>query len=157
MKDKKIIYPVLVFLCMFIIFCFSNQNAQKSQSLSDEVAKKTFEIQKELTKKESTSMDEINFIKNTRILIRKSAHFFIYFILGILLYFTLKVYQWKHPILSTILLCFLYACSDEFHQYFVSERTARILDVFLDTCGATVGVCLTFLFVKKKEKECLKN
>lgn len=149
MKGNKIIFPILVILSMMLIFYFSSQNASKSQSLSDEVASKVYEIQKEVIKKETSFKEKKDFIKDSRILIRKSAHFIIYFVLGIFLYLTFKAYNGKHPILYAILICFLYACSDEIHQYFVSERTARILDIFIDTCGASVGVIFLY-FMKNK-------
>lgn len=152
MKNKKIILPVLVFFCMASIFCFSNQNASKSQSISDKVAKKTIELKSEVTKTEVTEKEKENFVTSTRTLIRKSAHFTIYFVLGILLYLTFKSYNTKHPVLYSILICFLYACSDEVHQLFVSERTARMLDVFIDICGSSVGIGITYLFSKKLKK-----
>lgn len=149
MKSKKIILSILLFLCMFTIFCFSNQNAKKSQSLSDEVAIKTLEIKSEVMKKEITKTEKDNFIKNTRTLIRKGAHFTIFFLLGILVYLTLKTYNVKHAILFSILFCFFYACTDEIHQLFVEMRTAQILDVFIDTSGACVGIGLFYLFTRK--------
>lgn len=149
MKDKKIIFPILVILSMMLIFYFSSQNASKSQGLSDEVASRVYEIQKEITKKETNSKEKNDFIRESRILIRKSAHFILYFILGIFLYLTFKMYNGKHPILYSIFICFLYACSDEIHQYFVSERTSRILDVFIDTCGASVGLIFLYFLENK--------
>ena len=50
-----------------------------------------------------------------------------------------------------ILLCMLYACSDEIHQSFVLNRSGRIEDVFLDTVGASFGiVAYKKIFLKKK-------
>lgn len=149
MKSKKIVLPILVFLCMFTIFYFSNQNAKKSQSLSDEVAVKTLEIKSEVTKKEITKTEKDNFIKNSRTFIRKGAHFTIFFLLGILVYLTFKTYNIKHAILFSILFCFFYACTDEIHQLFIEMRTAQILDVFIDTSGASIGIGLVYLLTRK--------
>lgn len=149
MKSRKIILPILVLLCMLTIFCFSNQNAKKSQNLSDKVAIKTLEIKTEVTKKEITKTEKDNFIKNSRTFIRKGAHFTIFFLLGILVYLTFKTYNIKHTILFSILLCFFYACTDEIHQLFVEMRTAQILDVFIDTSGACVGIRFSYLFTRK--------
>lgn len=153
MKSKKVVLPILVFLCMLTIFCFSNQTAKKSQSLSDEVAVKTLEIKSEVTKKEISQNEKENFIKNTRTFIRKTAHFTIYLLLGILIYLTLKNYNKKHAILFSILFCFLYACTDEIHQLFVEMRTAQILDVFIDTSGASIGIGLIYLLTRKSLNE----
>ena len=53
----------------------------------------------------------------------------------------------------SIFLSFLYACSDEVHQLFIVERTGRILDVFIDTLGASTGVFLYYFLFRKKLKE----
>ena len=39
------------------------------------------------------------------------------------------------------LLCFIYGCMDEFHQYFVNGRNARFQDVLVDVVGFTAAVC----------------
>lgn len=158
MKNKKIIFTILLLFWMGVIFCFSNQNAKDSQNISDGVAIKTIEIKTEVIKKEVTESEKENFVETTRVLIRKSAHFTIYFVLGILLYLTFKSYDAKHPFAFSILLGFLYACSDEFHQLFVSERSARGLDVLIDTCGVILGAGILSIFKKNiKKRNILKN
>ena len=52
-------------------------------------------------------------------------------------------------ILLSIGISFLYACSDEIHQLFVPGRSGNILDVLIDTVGASVGV-LVFSFIVRK-------
>jgi VanZ family protein len=41
---------------------------------------------------------------------------------------------------GTILVVFLYASSDEFHQSFVPNRTPLVSDVFIDTAGGILGL-----------------
>ena len=43
-----------------------------------------------------------------------------------------------------ILFCALYASTDEFHQSFVPTRQPAVLDVLLDTCGAGLGLLITW-------------
>ena len=38
-----------------------------------------------------------------------------------------------------VLFVFGYACSDEFHQYFIEGREAAFRDVMIDTSGGIVG------------------
>ena len=71
--------------------------------------------------------------------IRKLGHGIEYFILGILLFRAfrngsteMRVWRWAF---SSILVVVLYAASDEFHQSFVSTRTASLFDVGIDTVG----------------------
>ena len=54
-------------------------------------------------------------------LIRKAAHFSIYALLGISAYMTLHSANIKRPQWSLVI-CILYACSDELHQLAVSGR-----------------------------------
>jgi VanZ family protein len=44
---------------------------------------------------------------------------------------------------AALLFCFLYACSDEFHQHFVVGRYGSPLDVLIDTVGS--GLALFWL------------
>ncbi len=54
----------------------------------------------------------------------------------------------KHPLTMSILLSFLYACTDELHQVFVPGRSAQFRDVLIDTLGASFGAIITYLIVK---------
>jgi len=44
-----------------------------------------------------------------------------------------------------VLIVFLYASTDEFHQMFVPTRTPMVSDVFIDTSGAIIGMILLWL------------
>ena len=89
--------------------------------------------------------------------IRKSGHFCLFMGLGALVLLTLRSYYSDWPEqksvlwrvhLSAWLACVCYAFCDEFHQLFVKGRDARFRDVFIDSCGALVGVLLTVLVLK---------
>lgn len=152
---KKVISVFFLILCLVIIFCFSNQTAKESIRVSNKIAIGTIKIKENITKKEVSEEEKINFIMNSRTLIRKSAHFLIYLILGIFTLLTCKNFNIKKSFWYAILFCFLYACSDELHQYFISERTARLLDVLIDTLGALLGISIIYLInkinLKKKD------
>lgn len=79
--------------------------------------------------------------------IRKLGHVTEYFILGILLFRAfrsgsreLRTRRWAF---SSFVVAVLYAASDEFHQSFISTRTASLFDVGMDTLGGILaqGVC----------------
>ena len=53
----------------------------------------------------------------------------------------------KKRMLLSIIIGFLYAISDEIHQSFIPNRSARAIDVFLDTLGATNGVLIIAIIV----------
>ena len=44
--------------------------------------------------------------------------------------------------LSAYVFCFVYAGTDEFHQYFVPGRAAKFSDVLVDSVGFTAGIML---------------
>lgn len=41
-----------------------------------------------------------------------------------------------------------YAIFDELHQLFVSDRAGQITDVFIDTIGVVIGICVMMCFYK---------
>ena len=72
------------------------------------------------------------------IIIRKLAHYTEYLILGILV-INLNNNKNKGLYLSMIV-CLLYAISDELHQYFVPGRSCQLVDVTIDFIGALTGI-----------------
>ncbi|QCX34380.1 VanZ family protein [Caloramator sp. E03] len=74
--------------------------------------------------------------------------FFVYLVLGILLLNALRRNDVIRNNSIVILICVLYAISDEFHQVFVPGRGPNIRDVFIDSTGTLVGI-LIYLGVKK--------
>jgi VanZ family protein len=76
--------------------------------------------------------------------LRKVGHWFEYFILAILLMRAQR--RANEPKLATEVirrtlgLVLAYAASDEYHQSWVPERTASVVDVAIDTFGGLCGV-----------------
>ena len=58
----------------------------------------------------------------------------------------LSGYKW---IVSSMIVTFLYACTDEFHQTFVPGRAGRFTDVLIDCTGALV-LCILVTFVQRR-------
>ena len=93
----------------------------------------------------------VDFVQDTSIvyagkLMRKSAHFIAYLVLGFLVSHAMKnedstATAWKRRGTS-LLLCVAYAISDEFHQVFVPGRGPLLKDVLIDGSGAALGVLL---------------
>lgn len=80
---------------------------------------------------------------------RKIGHLSEYALLAILMWHALKSMAsvtrsrgvWGQFLL-VILCCALYAGTDELHQLFVASREARVTDVLIDTCGASIGALI---------------
>ncbi len=151
MKIKKLIYTVLLIMLLLVIFLFSNQTANKSQSTSDKVASGIVDIVETVSKNSIKKDKRKSIIENTRFLVRKTAHFTLYFILGIIVYLLFTSYGVKKIVFYSIMFCFIYACSDEIHQLFLDGRTAKILDVCIDTCGSSLAVICLFHLQKFKK------
>jgi VanZ family protein len=95
-------------------------------------------------------MPQVN-IEEIHHLIRKCGHLTEYAILALLLWRALHLSKnnlptWSWPkVGGALLLVFLYAASDEFHQRFVPTRTPLVSDVFIDTAGGAIGLLALWL------------
>ncbi len=84
--------------------------------------------------------------------LRKSAHVGEYAVLFFLIWNALKQ-RGKRPGLTIAIAgiaAFLYACSDEFHQHFVSGRQGTPRDVAIDFIGIVVTGLIIFRLWPKK-------
>ena len=88
--------------------------------------------------------------------IRKYAHMFEYFCLGIssaLYFFELMRGKYAGPFLYSAGLSVLYACTDEWHQTFVPGRSGMIADVGIDFIGILFGVSAILTVTKLQSKK----
>lgn len=74
---RKIVAWLIVVLWMLLIFYFSQQSVFESRDLSTMITKRLIEIVEKVTPIENMKLDQIHY------LVRKNAHFNIYFLLGI--------------------------------------------------------------------------
>jgi VanZ family protein len=85
-------------------------------------------------------------------LLRKCCHLAEYAILGLLIFRALShsrtnLPPWSWPrVGGTLLIVFLYAATDEYHQSFVPMRTPLFSDVCIDTGGAAIGLLLAWIY-----------
>lgn len=151
MKVVKICFLVL---WMALIFSFSNQKDVDSSKVSDGFIDRTVVRIYKIFNENITKEKENEIIEKYTYPIRKLAHYTLYFILGILSFLVVKDYSInKKLIIYSLLICFLYACSDEFHQLFVIGRSARVLDVMIDTFGSFCSISILYIFNKKISKK----
>jgi VanZ family protein len=131
----------LAFLWMAVIFFLSGQDGSESANLSTSLFKPLIEL---------LSFTGIP-METFSLVIRKSAHFFSYLILGILVFRALDTYQIElsHKVYLSMLLCIGYAISDEIHQIFIPGRAGSLIDVFIDSMGSATSIALIY-FKKSK-------
>lgn len=137
---------------MIIIFLLSNQKAQDSKQLSNSFIAKTIINIYEMKHGEISEEKKIEIKENYSFIVRKTAHFTIYLILGLLVSIVLigKNLNIKQIIIYGVLICMVYAITDEIHQIFVSGRSGEIRDVIVDTCGSTIGILLNTIINRKR-------
>ncbi|WP_099190610.1 VanZ family protein [Tepidibacter mesophilus] len=147
-KLITILSCIVAILWMALIFNLSSQVAQESNKLSKGVTKIVIETVEKVAPKADFDIKKFNHI------VRKNAHFFAYLALGIFVINAIrrrKIYGYKSIGLA-ILICVLYAISDEVHQMFVPGRGPQIKDVWIDSAGACVGILVYLGFSRIKKK-----
>ncbi len=149
---KKVLLWCAVIFMSIQIFGFSSETAVESSGLSKKVAgnivetiDKVVEIDEEKTEE---VFDEVHF------LVRKGAHVAEFTILSVLTFFLAHSYGLKNIVCTIISLgyCLLFAVTDEFHQLFVSGRSAEIRDVLVDFCGGIIANIVIALGIVIKKK-----
>ena len=142
-KFFAVVFWAMTFAVMWLIFMFSAATGEESEEVSQNLLSKIIEFIG-------------NYISHN--FLRKLAHFSEFAALGFCMAGAIHFTFGKRNFYIPLIPCFLYAVSDEVHQYFVPERACRIFDIFVDTCGVSTGIGIFLLFIllitkiaKKKE------
>lgn len=152
MKLRIIIKFLLVILWMSLIFYFSNQPSVKSTNMSDNVIITFSEVFSNGRQLNSSEKEKL--LNKYVFITRKSAHFFVYFVLGILVFILLtESKKINRFVFFSTFICMLYAISDEIHQYFVYGRSCELRDIILDTSAAFISSIICFIIYRRKYLE----
>lgn len=143
--NKKFLHWIPVLIWMSIIFYLSHQPADESSQLSSGISAILLNVLSILL---PLDLSYFHF------LVRKAAHFFAYFILGLFVFHALRKHKnvtassrlWRVAGLA-FTISVIYAISDELHQLFIPGRSCEIRDVIIDSFGALFGIALYFLFI----------
>ena len=122
---KKIVKLLFIIIWLLVIFLFSNQDGSTSTSLTNGILEKYLFF-----------VDSDIFF----MIIRKMAHITEYFILGILVLNFINEFKIDKKIVASILICF------------IPDRTGRLLDVFIDMIGASLGILILSLIKNHKKQ-----
>ena len=131
---------------MGVIFIFSHQPGNESAELSGGATQVLLKVLETL----NISIDG----GTLHYIIRKMAHFTIFFILGCLWYITFR----SRDILpntsafTAFAICVGYAFFDETHQYFIPGRACQMKDVIVDSAGAGCAIAIGWLLRASKKK-----
>lgn len=132
-KIKKTLPWLLVILWMALIFYLSHQPATESSDLSAGLTEFIMGIINKILPNAIFGFEGFHHV------IRKNAHFFAYLVLGLLVANAMRGYRGR-KVLVAVLICVLYAMSDELHQTFIPGRAGQVMDVVIDSAGSVVGV-----------------
>jgi VanZ family protein len=140
-NKKSIILWMVVVLWMVLIYRFSAQVADESNKLSTGVTEIVIETVEKIAPEFDFDTEALNGI------IRKNAHFLMYFLLGIFVFSAIgSNVPLRQRFVAALLICSLYAATDEVHQMFVPGRGPAVMDVFIDSSGTCMGI-LVYLAV----------
>ena len=136
---RKTIKLLIIVVIMLIIFLFSSDTGTESSIKSDDLIIKATQI---IMNRQLTTSEKEKITKLLVVPIRKTAHIIIYLLLGISIisfykeFKTLNVYS----VINCLIICILYAISDEVHQMFVVGRSGELKDVIIDSVGSIFGI-----------------
>ncbi len=144
----SILCATLLLVLYGMIFTLSGQEAEVSGSLSASLTRCLIEFVDTIADRNWTeaTMDALAaYFENP---VRKFAHFCEYACMGALYYTLTRQWKPRSSKLYTVILVivFLSAGSDEFHQLFVAGRDGNFADVCLDTCGAAAALFFLHFF-----------
>lgn len=152
MNKKK--YIILTILWMSFIFYMSNQPAEISSAQSGGVIEMLSNVP--IIGNIVIKMMEVDI---AQFVIRKFAHLSAYCILGILIFMSMYDDVKKINVISfkALNFTFLYACSDEIHQFFIPGRSCELRDVMIDSTGGFLGILLIYITIKIMNKNKIIN
>lgn len=147
-KKKTVIGWIMLLLWMTFIFYMSSKSGSESSTQSNFI----YKIINDMGINLGGDFEEVSII-----IIRKSAHFLEYMILYILSVNLMNKYNKSNKMIFiySLILVFLYACSDEIHQLFVQGRAGKFTDVCIDSLGGVFGFLVVYIknnilkFIKK--------
>lgn len=141
MNKKLIISYILLIVWMALIYLFSSDNQLASDNKSSIIV---------------NLLPLVGIVGDTGVLthlIRKSAHFFMYFVLGMLAYnaFRLHIKSMRLLIVSSTAFVVFYAISDEIHQLLVPGRSGEVRDVIIDSVAGVIGITLVHILASRSK------
>lgn len=144
---KRILFLIMLFFMFYIIFKFSAQNGEHSGSLSRKVSTYLIEV---LSKIKTMDYNlKLHYIIRLEPIIRKLAHFTLYALVGfsVMGFFCTFDIKNKYKLLWSCVIGVTYAITDEWHQSFTPGRSARLLDVGIDSLGVITGIFIMILLI----------
>lgn len=155
-SKRQIIFFILALALMGVIFYFSHQTAEVSTGQSDSIGL----LIGRFLFSDFGMWDkalQLAFASEISHIVRKTAHATEYGILA--LFWFNAIFNKDSKLIKTgivtVIICALYAASDEFHQLFIAGRSGKVGDVLIDTTGALTMtlICILVCCLYRKRKK----
>lgn len=151
-----------VIAVMSLIFFFSSQDGSESAETSGRLVRIVTSMIPNFD--ELSAEEQFRLSEQIHFIIRKTAHFTEYTLLGFTLLLHIRtIYDYisKKPRAAWLLswsIGVIYAALDEYHQSFSDARSPQIRDVLIDSAGAAAGVLLCTvvlmaIYKQRRQKE----
>jgi VanZ family protein len=138
MLKRPLLWWVLVLVWCGVIFYFTESPTFTGAN-----------TQKIIDSNISGSLESDEPVKYLNLLVRKSAHLIAFGILALLLWKVIYPKRWAY--VGAWAIATFYGGIDEWHQSYISGRSASIYDVLIDSIGALVVLVLLFLWNHKEK------
>ena len=142
--QKMVIFGVLMLFCVSFIFSNSLKNSEQSHKDSNVIVEFVEDVVKQMVPNNHWDWNYI---------VRKSAHIFEFFVLGVctMLFFSQVHTKTNLNVLFAFVCVIVIASTDEFIQRFTG-RTSSVKDVMIDLFGASLGIGFVLLWILWKRK-----
>lgn len=156
MKNKFVLIAIC-FLCFGFILFNSSQVSTVSNTRSREVVNEVIKVASK-TKGGQILLSKVNETE-LNLVVRKIAHAFEFFLLGIVLCFTFRYFKIddNNLLIYTLFTVLFVAVIDEFFQIFIQNRTSSVVDVLIDFGGGILANTLFFIFSSARGKHYKKT
>ncbi|HZH34567.1 MAG TPA: VanZ family protein [Pyrinomonadaceae bacterium] len=145
-RERFMRYAPLIFWLGVIFFASSSQGSMSNTS----------QVIRPLILFFFPGLDEASILA-IQVFIRKTAHFTVYFVLGLLsaraFSSSAKEFLQKNWFPVSLCLVVLTASLDETNQSFLSSRTGSVYDVLLDTAGGATALFLSLFLIRLKKRK----
>ena len=138
MKKIKVVWSILSVALMALIFFFSHQSAEVSSDTSGGFAQILAKVLGVFFKGEVYE----TLLWVAQWIVRKSAHLVLFALLGVFVYNSIDLPKGRKRFLIALIICIIYAVSDEIHQYFIPGRACRMTDVMIDAVGSILAILM---------------
>lgn len=156
MKNRFVLISIC-FLCFGFILFNSSQISTISNTRSKEVVNEVIKVASK-TKGGQILLSKVNETE-LNLIVRKIAHAFEFFLLGIVLCFTFRYFKIddNNVLIYTLFTVLFVAVIDEFFQIFIQNRTSSVVDVLIDFGGGILANTLFFIFSSARGKHYKKT